>query len=142
MIKTKNFSQLELEYSNKAKTHKIDNSIPDSLIENAKELLNGLQIIRDALGKPIKITSGYRCLELNKLVKGVSNSSHLKCWAADIAVDGMTAKELFYWLSGYLKGSGMKFGQLIMEQSKTGSWVHFSIRDDSGQRCQIKELNV
>lgn len=79
MIKTKNFSQLELEYSNKAKTHKIDNSIPDSLIENAKELLNGLQIIRDALGKPIKITSGYRCPELNKLVKGVSNSSHLKC---------------------------------------------------------------
>lgn len=142
MIKTKNFSQLELEYSNKAKTHNIDNSIPDSLIENAKELLNGLQVIRDALGKPIKITSGYRCELLNKLLGGVPNSSHKRCWAADIAVDGMSPKELFYWIWGFLVGSRIKFGQLILEHSKTGSWVHFSIRDDNGQRCQIKEMYV
>jgi hypothetical protein len=54
----------------------------------------------------------------------------------------MSAKELFCWISGFLKGSGMKFGQLLVEHSKTGSWVHFSIRDDSGQRSQIKELYV
>ena len=142
MIQTKNFSQAELESSAKASKKGIKNSIPNEYLQNAKELLEALQIIRDNLGKPVKITSGYRCPELNKLVGGVSNSSHTKGWAADIQVSGMTAKELFYWIAGFLKGSGLKFGQLIVEHSKTGSWVHFSIRDDSGQRCQIKEMFV
>lgn len=142
MLKTKNFSQEELEFSNTAKKNGINNTIPEELLPNAKELLEGLQQIRDVLNKPIKITSGYRAEKLNKLVGGVKNSSHLKAWAADIKVDGMTAKELFCWLSGYLKGSGMKFGQLIMEHSKTGDWVHFSIRDDGKQGCKIFSLNV
>ena len=142
MISSKNFSQTELEYSTKASKKGINNQIPVEYLDNARELINALQTIRDALGKPIQITSGYRCPELNKLVGGVSNSSHLKAWAADLLVKGMSAKELFYWLSGFLKGSGMKFGQLLVEHSKTGSWVHFSIRDDAGQRCHIKELFV
>lgn len=141
-METKNFKQSELENSTKAIKNKIDNSIPEMYLANAKELLEGLQKIRTALGKPIKITSGYRCPQLNKLVGGVSNSSHLKAWAADIQVEGMSAKELYYWIGGFLKGSGMKFGQLLVEHSKTGSWVHFSIRDDAGQRCMIKELYV
>lgn len=78
MIKTKNFSQTELERSSRASKAGIDNSIPQKYLDNAQELLNGLQVIRDALGKPIQITSGYRCERLNKLVGGVPNSSHLK----------------------------------------------------------------
>lgn len=78
MIGTKNFSQSELEKSSKAEKNKIDNRIPSEYLNNAQELLNGLQSIRDALGKPIKITSGYRCEKLNRLVGGVHNSSHLK----------------------------------------------------------------
>jgi hypothetical protein len=78
MIQTQNFSQSELEYSYTANRFGIDNSIPPQYIQNAQELLNALQIIRDALGKPIKITSGYRCPRLNQLVGGVSNSSHMK----------------------------------------------------------------
>lgn len=142
MISTKNFSQSELERSSTAKRNGIDNSIPKEYLQNAQELLDTLQIIRDALGKPIHITSGYRCERLNQLVGGVPNSSHKRCWAADIYVDGMSAKELHYWLWGFLIGRKMKFGQLIVEHSKTGSWVHFSIRDLSGQRCQIKEMFI
>ena len=141
-VGTKNFSQYELERSAKATKNGINNSIPQQYLQNAQDLLNTLQVFRDALGKPIKITSGYRCEKLNKLVGGVHNSSHLRCWAADIAVDGMTPKELFYWLWGFLVGSKIKFGQLLVEHSKTGSWVHFSIKDESGQKCQIKELYV
>lgn len=141
-VGTRNFSQSELEKSAKASKNGINNAIPQHLLQNAQDLLNTLQVIRDALGKPIKITSGYRCERLNKLVGGVPNSSHTRCWAADIAVDGMSPKELFHWLWGFLIGSKIKFGQLLIEHSKTGSWVHFSIRDDSGQRCQIKEMYV
>ena len=59
MIQTKNFSQSELEKSTKASKNGINNAIPQHLIQNAKDLLSTLQVIRDALGKPIKITSGY-----------------------------------------------------------------------------------
>lgn len=79
MIQTKNFSQSELEKSTKASKNGINNTIPQHLIQNAKDLLSTLQVIRDALGKPIKITSGYRCEKLNKLVGGVPNSSHTRC---------------------------------------------------------------
>lgn len=142
MIQTKNFSQAELERSSKATKYGIDNRIPNEYIKNAYELLCGLQTIRDALGKPINITSGYRCERLNNIVGGVRNSSHLKGWAADIQVDGMGAKALYNWLSGFLVGSKMKFGQLLYEQKGTTSWVHFSIRDEGRQRCQIKEIYV
>lgn len=42
-----------------------------------------LQIIRDKLGKPIKITSGYRCLKHNQAVNGGTNSRHRYGMAAD-----------------------------------------------------------
>ena len=78
-VGTKNFSQYELERSAKATKNGINNSIPQQYLQNAQDLLNTLQVFRDALGKPIKITSGYRCEKLNKLVGGVHNSSHLRC---------------------------------------------------------------
>lgn len=78
MVQTKNFNQSELEKSSTAIKLGIDNRIPVQYEQNAQMLLNALQVIRDNLGKPIKITSGYRCPKLNKTVGGVHNSSHLK----------------------------------------------------------------
>jgi len=46
-------------------------------------LAEKLQIIRDKLGKPIKITSGYRCLKHNQAVNGGTNSRHRYGMAAD-----------------------------------------------------------
>ena len=43
-----------------------------------------LQPLRDALGCPIIITSGYRCLEVNRLVGGVAHSQHMFGCAADL----------------------------------------------------------
>jgi len=43
---------------------------------------------RDIAGVPFKITSGYRCMEHNKSVGGVNNSSHVRGFASDIAVTG------------------------------------------------------
>ena len=45
-----------------------------------------LDPIREAWGKPIIVSSGYRCKELNALVGGVKNSHHLLGCAADITV--------------------------------------------------------
>ena len=51
-------------------------------LTSAKDQL--LDPIREAWGKPIIVSSGYRCKELNALVGGVKNSHHLLGCAADI----------------------------------------------------------
>ena len=45
-----------------------------------------LQALRTAFGRPIRITSGYRCPEHNRAVGGAPNSNHLRGIAADIAM--------------------------------------------------------
>lgn len=47
------------------------------------ELVDKLQRIRDVLGVPLKITSGYRCIPHNAAVKGSSGSKHRYGMAAD-----------------------------------------------------------
>ena len=77
-----------------------------------------LQPLRDKLGKPIIITSGYRCPRLNQAVGGVKNSQHLEGKAVDIVVNGMTISALIT----FIVHSGIEFDQLINEKN----WVHIS----------------
>jgi len=67
---SKNFALAELTHSDTAIARGIDNTLPPYLMRNAKALAERLQLIRDALGVPIGISSGYRCPELNKAVGG------------------------------------------------------------------------
>jgi uncharacterized protein YcbK (DUF882 family) len=47
-----------------------------------------LDILRNKLGKPVIITSGYRTAEWNKKCNGAKDSYHLRGMAADVRVDG------------------------------------------------------
>ncbi len=49
------------------------------------ELLQKLQALRDELGAPLVVTSGYRCETHNQNVGGARNSYHVQGMAADIA---------------------------------------------------------
>lgn len=53
-----------------------------------------LDILRNKLGKAVIITSGYRTPAHNAKVGGAKYSYHMRGMAADIRVEGMTAKEL------------------------------------------------
>ena len=57
-------------------------------------LYNVLEILRNKLEKPVIITSGYRTPEWNKKCNGAKYSYHMRGMAADIRVNGMSAKEL------------------------------------------------
>lgn len=63
---------------------------------NAKDdLIKSLQKLRDAVEKPLKITSGTRCLKHNKEVGGSDMSDHLMGRAADVAcTDALFRREL------------------------------------------------
>ena len=83
-----------------------------------------LEPLRVAMGKPIKISSGFRSQALNKAVGGVYNSQHLKGQAADIDIQGDMAfgKKIFEYIRDHLP-----FDQLIWEHNKGGTyWVHVS----------------
>jgi hypothetical protein len=94
-----NFSFSELLYSNTAEQYRIKN-IPD--LEEADNLLElivyCLQPIRDKLNKPMIVSSGYRCEELNNKIGGVKNSQHTKGQAVDFKVKGMTVKEIINFI--------------------------------------------
>lgn len=57
-------------------------------------LVGILDILRARIEKPVIITSGYRTPTRNKEVGGAKYSYHMRGRAADIRIDGMTAKEI------------------------------------------------
>lgn len=57
-------------------------------------LITKLQALRNAIGKPINVTSGYRCPIHNKNVGGATQSRHMQGQAADLIINGMTPAEV------------------------------------------------
>ena len=57
------------------------------------QLLDKLQSVRDLLGFPLTINSGFRCAEHNKAVGGSPNSQHLLGKAVDISMRGLTGEK-------------------------------------------------
>lgn len=122
---SKNFSLTEFTRSSKAEQLGISNRPDAAELANLRDLVTHvLQPARDLLGKPIRITSGFRSTELNKAVGGVSDSPHRLGEAADIKVDGMTAPEL----AAFLVRSGLPFDQVIGYAPGVGGHVHVSYR--------------
>jgi len=130
------FSIRELCQSNIAKVRKINNS--PKMIEQIDNMLNlihyVLQPLREKLGKPVNISSGFRCNELNALVGGKPNSQHLTGEAADIFVNSCTAPTLY----NYIKGCGIEYDQLILERTANGSWVHISYRRNRNRKQALE----
>lgn len=59
---------------------------------------NILQPLRNYLGKPITVNSGFRSVEVNKAVGGVSNSQHITGCAADIRISQLDMVKVMAWL--------------------------------------------
>lgn len=121
---TKNFTLHEMTYSVTAQYNRINNMPSQPAIKNLKALCeNVLQPLRDALGVPVKVTSGYRCAALNARLKGSSkNSQHMTGQAADIIVPGINLKTVFNFIK-----DNFEYDQLLFEYSSDGGqWIHVS----------------
>lgn len=135
-----NFTYEEMVYSHTAAIYDIDNSPSASASENLKRLcVNVLQPIRNKLAKPIHVSSGYRCPELNRRVGGVKNSSHMLGSAADIyASDNL---ELWNVIMELVKNKEIDCRQIIWEKgtSKCPAWIHIDIntKEQSEKHNQI-----
>ena len=137
---TRNFTYEELCNSNVAKRRGINNrprtkEEEKRVIENLKALcMEVLQPLRDFLGKPVVISSGYRCAELNKAVGGVRNSQHMKGEAADIHVENT---EHLLKIMHFIMDE-TDFDQVIWERNRAGTqWVHVSYKREGVNRHQV-----
>lgn len=75
MKKHKYFTLKELCYSKTAEELSIDNTPKDEVIlNNLDYTMDCLDEIREGWGKSITINSGYRCKQLNTIVKGADTS--------------------------------------------------------------------
>lgn len=88
-----------------------------------EQLAQYVQMIRDHFGKPITISSGYRCEKHNKSVGGATASRHAKGQAADIVVKGVAPAEV----AKYAESIGIK-GIGLYETNKDGHFVHIDTR--------------
>ena len=80
--------------------------------------------VRYVLGVPMKITSAFRCEELNKTIGGSDNSQHMLAQAIDfLPGKGMSIDKAFE----ILKDSCLLYGQLIKERSGKSEWIHVSM---------------
>lgn len=125
-----NFTLEEFINSPTAKANNIDNTPSEQVKNNIIQLVNNiLQPIRDEWGKPITVTSGYRCKALNDKVKGSKTSQHMTGDAADITVGSpQENKKLFHLIVDMCQQKKITYGQLIWEKgNKTGpQWLHVS----------------
>lgn len=105
-------------------------------VDNLKILVtNLLDPLRVKWGKPLIVSSGYRCPEVNKAVGGAHNSQHLEGRAVDLDIGTVDDnKKLFEFIAT----SGLAFDQLILENK--GQWVHVSFNINKN-RQQILHIN-
>ena len=122
---TRNFTLSELTKSDTAIRRDINNNPNAEQVEKLKALCeNILQPVRDHFGR-VKITSGFRSVDLCLAIGSSANSQHAKAEAADFECPGVDNAELADWIYKNLEPD-----QLILEFYTPGEpnsgWIHCS----------------
>lgn len=142
MTKFKYFELTEFLKSEEALNRKIDNSPTFEVVDHLEELISKLlEPMRKAYGKPLTISSGYRCPKLNQAVGGVATSAHKVGYAADIKVKDI--ENLFNFVTEWVKANGIMFDQIFIETKGSSKWLHVGFKNQNGlQRRMISRLNI
>jgi zinc D-Ala-D-Ala carboxypeptidase len=126
---SKHVTLKEFQASGLATLRNLNNQMSESQIASAKLLCeNVFEPLRLYLNTPIKISSGFRCLQVNRLIGGSATSQHTKGEAMDLQIN---AKGF-----NFIKDK-LEFDQLIWEfgNDEQPSWVHVSF--SSRNRKQV-----
>ena len=136
---SKYFSLSELTRSATAIRDGIANDPNEAQIKELKRLMDYLDRVREAFGKAIIVTSGFRSPLLNEHIKGSDKSQHMKGQAADIRPHDIKELRQLFDLIRRIGG----FDQLIYEEP-TGRtpWIHVSIAPTNRPpRGEVKRWN-
>jgi uncharacterized protein YcbK (DUF882 family) len=134
---SKHVTMEEFCYSPTAIKKGINNSMGLIAIDKAMQLCeNVFEPLRKHLNAPIKISSGFRCEQLNKLIGGASGSQHTKGEAFDLE---LTDRKLFDWI---LKN--LEFDQAIYEfgNDAHANWFHISYRKGNNRKQALRAIKI
>jgi zinc D-Ala-D-Ala carboxypeptidase len=131
---SENFYLSEVIKSGLAQRLKIDNTLPPTLLSNAKGVAeNILEPIRGHFKLPYSPQSWYRCPALNKAAGGSPRSEHMEGCAVDIELPGISNLQL----ARYIRDN-LEFNQLILEfyhdNDPYSGWVHVSWNSRNNKR--------
>ena len=99
-------------------------NVPGELMENLKELVENLQVVRATIGKPIHVISGYRTPKYNRRIGGARRSQHMKAKAADIRIRGMIPIEVRSVILKLIREGTIKKGGVGLYKT----FVHYDVR--------------
>ena len=117
---SKHVTLKEFQASGLATLRNINNEMNESQIASAKLLCeNVFEPLRIYLNTPIQISSGFRSLQVNKMIGGAKTSQHTKGEAMDLQINSKG----FNFIKDRLE-----FDQLIWEfgNDENPAWVHVS----------------
>jgi len=136
---SKNISYKEATRSITAIRLGLENKPSDYELTNMQVLAEKVfQPLRKWIGKPIKINSFFRSVELNKAIGGSSRSQHCEGRAIDIddTYGHATTADMFNWIK-----ENIDFDQMIWEfgDDENPDWVHVSyVSEDSNRKRCLK----
>ena len=126
-----NFRLDEFLQSQTAARKGIDMIPPPEVIDNLQELVTHfLQPLRESINSPMRITSGFRPLELNTEIGGSKTSQHMEGKAADFQVPGWKPIDV----CDMAITNSLPFDQLIHEFQ---SWIHASYNGDENRFAKL-----
>lgn len=123
---SEHFSLAEFTRSDTAFSHGWKNEPSPAEIEWMRYLcVSVLEPLRAELGRPIIVTSGFRCAKLNKAVGGVSASQHMYGQAADLKV---LSKDDGAKIMKILRRNPLTSKALYERSRSTGGrWIHVAV---------------
>ncbi len=143
-IISKHITYKESIRSNTALRRGIDNTPGDYELSNMNNIaVNLFEPLREWVGGPIKITSFFRCEELNKVIGGSSRSQHCQGRAMDLddTFGHKTNAEMFEYIK-----SNLSYDQLIWEfgDDENPDWIHVSFvseMENRGRSMRAQKVN-
>ena len=117
---SKHVTLKEFQASGLATLRNLNNEMSESQIASAKLLCeNVFEPLRLYLNTPIQISSGFRSVQINKMIGGSATSQHTKGEAMDLQIKA----KVFHFIKDKLE-----FDQLIWEfgNDENPAWVHVS----------------
>ena len=121
------FSLDELCASGIAERLGIDNTPPAPAVASLRRLADVLEQVRALVNAPIKINSGYRCLEVNRVLRSKDSSAHVAGLAADFIAPRFGTP---LQVCEEIDRSDIEFDQLIYEFA---GWVHLGLKPEGVQ---------
>jgi len=119
---TDHFTLEEFLFSQTAARLGIDNTPTGEVVTNLTEVARYLEEIRRHFGRPVIVSSGFRCEKLNRAIKGSPTSAHRFGLAADFTVQGVPNIQVCEFIRDHMHD----IDQVIYEFGPNG-WVHIGL---------------